>query len=244
MKYLNHDEITAICNNINAKHIPNEHSFEQKLDELFEFNQLNSSEFLRHSFKELLKNVDSEIKVIEEKVDISATCQIGCAHCCYFPIITTALETSLIVNEISKLPDEKKANIIEHLRHYFNVNEQKIQNLCSIDFEEHNDFKYQYIAAQLPCPLLDTTTNTCLAYEVRPIPCRTYLNYSHPNVCKDSFMPKEPFSYEFLHGYYMDSLNEILEAVIYEEDLDIQLEYPNDLFRIDYLPLLLREKLR
>ncbi|MEK4166079.1 MULTISPECIES: YkgJ family cysteine cluster protein [Anoxybacillus] len=59
---------------------------------------------------------------------------------------------------------------------------------------------------QLPCIFLNRETNTCFVYEVRPMPCRTYLNYCSPNVCAESYMPDEPFSYEFLYEFYIYKL--------------------------------------
>lgn len=231
-----------ICNKINDNYIPTEDAFFDKIDELFETDELEGLSFIQHSFKELLKVVDSEINKIEEKVKIAPTCEKGCANCCYFPIIITKLEAKLMITAINSMPDKQRIKIENHLYHYFNKYEEDIKNLCSIKFEEVSDFKHQYISKQLPCPMLNEDTKECMAYEIRPIPCRTYLNYCNPIVCKEDYIPKEPFSYEFLREYYIEALNEIVQTVLYHEGKDFGIRYPDDLFEVDYLPNLLKNE--
>lgn len=230
------------CNEINEKHIPAEDAFLNKIDELFEHTDLEGYELILHSFKELLKVVDSEINNIEKKVNISPSCEKGCANCCYFPIITTKLEAKLMIGVINSMPHERKSQIVNHLHSYFPEHADTIKKLCSINFEEEADFKLQYISNQLPCPLLNVETNECIAYEIRPLPCRTYLNYCSPVVCKEEFIPKEPFSYEFLRDYYIEALNELVQTILYEDEYDYGIQYPNDLFEIDYLPNLIKSE--
>lgn len=231
-----------ICNEINEKHIPNEDAFLNKIDEQFEHTELEGYELILQSFKELLKVVDTEIHNIENKVDISPSCEKGCANCCYFPIITTKLEAKLMVGVINSMPDERRTQITNHLNSYFTKHSDAIKKLCSINFEEAVDFKLQYISNQLPCPLLNVESNECIAYEIRPLPCRTYLNYCSPVVCKEDFIPKEPFSYEFLRDYYIEALNELVQTILYEDNDDYGIQYPDDLFQLDYLPNLLKSE--
>lgn len=242
-KKLNYDDMITICNEINNKHIPTDASFQEKVDQLFAIEDLFGYPFILHSFKELLKVVDSEITIIENNVDIAPTCEKGCANCCYFPIITTKIEAKLIIDTINSYPEPKKNNINNHLESYFKTYKTYIDEACSINFNEDNDFKYKYISKQLPCPFLNINTNTCIAHDIRPIPCRTYLNYCNPMVCKDHLIPKEPFSYEFLREYYIEALNDIIQTILYEENQDFGIQYPNDLLEVDYLPLLLKAEM-
>lgn len=241
-KYLSFDAMLKTCSEINEKHIPSEDAFFDKIDQLFEAEILGGYPFILHSFKELLKVVDTEIHKIEGKVNISPTCEKGCAHCCYFPIIITKLEAKLMVGVIKSMPTERRIKIENHLENYFNQYSDSINRLCSINFEEVSDFKHQYISNGLPCPMLNTETNECMAYEIRPIPCRTYLNYCNPIVCKENFIPKEPFSYEFLREYYIEALNELVQTVLYEDNQSYGISYPDDLFEVDYLPNLLKNE--
>ncbi|MED4354693.1 YkgJ family cysteine cluster protein [Schinkia azotoformans] len=240
--YLNYKDMVDICNEINEQHIPSEDAFLNKIDELFEHTNLEGKELILYSFKELLKVVDSEINNIEKKVNISPSCEKGCANCCYFPIITTKLEAKLMIGVINRMPDERRNQIVNHLQTYFTKHHDAINKLCSIHFEEISDFKLQYISSQLPCPLLNVETNECIAYEIRPLPCRTYLNYCNPIVCKDDFIPSEPFSYEFLRDYYIEALNELVQTILYEDHDDYGIQYPDDVFQVDYLPTLLKNE--
>lgn len=242
-KHLNYSDMVLICNEINNKYIPTEVPFFEKVDKLFELEDLFGYAFIQYSYKELLKVVDSEINLIENNVDIAPTCQKGCANCCYFPIITTKLEAKLIVDTINTMSEPQKTFIYNHLKSYFNTYSNNLEDACSINFNEDQEFKYKYISKQLPCPLLNTHTNSCIAYDIRPIPCRSYLNYCNPIVCKDQLIPKEPFSYEFLREYYIEALNEIVQTIIYEENQDYGIQYPNDLIDVNYLPVLLKAEL-
>jgi Fe-S-cluster containining protein len=147
-----------------------------------------------------------------------------------------------MIGVINSMPHERKSQIVNHLHSYFTEHADTIKKLCSINFEEEADFKLQYISNQMPCPLLNVETNECIAYEIRPLPCRTYLNYCSPVVCKEEFIPKEPFSYEFLRDYYIEALNELVQTILYEDEYDYGIQYPNDLFQIDYLPTLIKSE--
>lgn len=241
--YLSYEDMLKICEKINEKFIPDGESFFEKVEELFNIDDpVTFQHFMVTTLKELLSVVDEEIKKIEQSVNIEPSCYKGCAYCCYFPIIVTKAEAKLMIEYINSLPNDEKQEILEHLNHYFKTYHDKILKACSIHFEDDRSFKESYIRKQLPCPFLDTKTNTCKVYEVRPIPCRTYLNYCHPAVCAENDVPKEPFSYEFLYTFYIQALNEVLQELIEEEEFHF--EYPNDFITYDYLPNLLSEYLK
>lgn len=73
-----------------------------------------------------------------------------------------------------------------------------------------------------------------MIYEVRPLPCRTYVNYTNPKVCADNILPKETISYEFLYQEYMGAINELLQY-LYENDKIENIGYPEDLYQEDLL---------
>ncbi|MBA2876621.1 YkgJ family cysteine cluster protein [Thermaerobacillus caldiproteolyticus] len=241
-RHLTYIDIVNICKKINEKYLPTDEPFIEKVDELFaQYDEEPPLLFLLRAFQELLQLVDEQIHDIEQKVNIRPTCAKGCAHCCYFPIIITKLEARLIQTYIDRLPAKEREEIQAHLRTYFQQQKEALDVVYAIDFMEDARFKEKYIAKQVPCPFLDVRTNTCRIYEVRPIPCRTYLNYASPAVCAKSHMPDEPFSYEFFYHYYMQSLQEIVEEWSDEEEA-FPFRYPDDLFHLDYLPRLLQEE--
>jgi uncharacterized protein len=240
-KFKSFEEMKQICEEINASHIPDGSRFDEAIDDILSDEESTADEVVANAYRHLLQTVDAEIETIEGKMKLSPTCRKGCAHCCYFPIIVTRLEAKLIWETMKQTMGEVAAR--QKITTYVENYKDKLSEITSLDFRTDADFKYKYISAQLPCPLLDTETNTCVTYDVRPIPCRTYLNYANPQVCADDLVPKEPFSYEFLYRYYMDGLHEVIEALLYGGE-EVSFNYPFDLMEYDYLPNLLQEELK
>ncbi|WP_027964155.1 YkgJ family cysteine cluster protein [Halalkalibacillus halophilus] len=215
---------------------------EERFTEIAE-NQLNNNELsdrqvLLYSYHNLLGEVSHKMDLMDEHMDMKPTCFMGCAFCCYFPIITTRLEAKMITYAIENMEPERQDYIKRHLENYFEKYHEKIEHNTSLDFEA-GDIKHEYMQKQLPCPLLDEKTNTCLAYEWRPLPCRTYVNYMDPKICEENLVPEETVSFEFLYEDYMGTFNEVAQVIA--QDNDQVLDYPTDLFQYDYLPVFLRE---
>jgi Fe-S-cluster containining protein len=229
-KPLTYEQIVEICQKINERYLPDEEAFWQAVHERLS----GRAPSVLDMFQTLLTVVDDEIQKIEQKAEIAPTCAKGCAYCCYFPIIVTEAEAKLMMEYVHQLPFKEREKIVQHLQKYFHEFDSKIEEVSLLDWEEET-FKEEYMASQLPCPFLDRQTNTCYVYEVRPIPCRTYLNYGHPQVCAQSYLPKEPFSYEFFYEYYMSVFHEWIQERMVEGE-EISFTYPNDMFIFDYLP--------
>lgn len=242
--YLTYDQVRSICATINEKYLPNADSFIDTIDNILdelEDDEIEVNMLILAIFQALLGNVDKEIAKIEANMNIAASCQKGCAHCCYHPIIITKLEAKIITLYIHSLAEARRNKIIDHLDYYFEQHQLLLEKASAIDFHENDNFKYEYISKRLPCPFLDTKTNSCIVHEIRPNPCRTYLSYSDPRLCSTSYLPKEPFSYHFLETYVIAALSEFVEE-LYEEGLELPFELPEDLLVYNYLPLLLRNK--
>ena len=240
-QFLTIKDMERICQEINDKHIPDDTRFMQAIEEQFEqYGDASRDKFVSTAFKRKLSVIDKEVKRIEEKVKMASSCFEGCSHCCYFPIIVTKMEAKLISQHIEEMPDQERQELIAHLENYYET--EDLEQFYSIDFQTDHDFKRKYIQKQVACPLLDKKTNKCKAYEVRPIPCRTYLNYCDPQVCSDNDIPDEVFSYEFLYEYYMYALVNTIQEVVFETEND-PINLPNDVYEVDYLPRLLKEQL-
>ncbi|WP_163150389.1 YkgJ family cysteine cluster protein [Anoxybacillus sp. MB8] len=232
---LTYDQIVRICKQINDKHMPDGQAFVDVVDEWLErYDGENGKEFMFQAFKKLLSLVDEHIHTIERKVNIRPTCTKGCTHCCYFPIITTRAEARWMMTHIAKLPNDERERIYKHIKWYTQHYAEQIKRVETLNFTEERHFKKMYMEEQIPCIFLNQQTNTCLIYDVRPIPCRTYVNYCSPSVCANSHMPNEPFSYEFLYEFYIDSLHDFIQTLIYEGE-EVGIDYPDDLFTMDYL---------
>lgn len=96
------------------------------------------------------------------------TCRPGCASCCYHPILISLLEAIPLYRWLrreglwtSRLRDELQRSADRQIGVAYEV----------------------WLLSLHPCPLLDTETNRCRAYEARPLLCRTYYATSDPTFC-------------------------------------------------------------
>ncbi|UOQ85797.1 YkgJ family cysteine cluster protein [Gracilibacillus salinarum] len=231
--YLTYDEILTKCEQLNEKYSIDEETFYQVVDQLLE-SDLPTKQKIIKGYQQLMKAVSEEMEQMETAVSLNPTCQMGCAFCCYFPIVINKMEAKVIQHSIDQMPVSRKNKIKHHIKQYYETHGQEVEQLGKLDVVTDGDAKYNYKKAGLPCVMLDTETNQCLAYEIRPLPCRTYVNYTDPSVCKDNEMPKETISYEFLYQEYMGALNELLQYLYAEEDTAM-VQYPDDLYQEDLL---------
>ncbi len=176
-------------------------------------------------------------------MDVKPTCALGCAHCCYIPIVVTRLEVKLMLMFIKRLPEERREKITKQIEFYLQQHTSELEQLRGLDFKSDPTFKDTYKKMELPCIMLNLETNTCMAYEVRPIPCRTYVNYANPLVCEEDRLPKEPLNYEFMHPFYVQGMDEVIQEILeVVQDSDLGFSYPADAADVNYLPILLKEE--
>ncbi|WP_156288624.1 YkgJ family cysteine cluster protein [Oceanobacillus salinisoli] len=237
-QYLTFDEIQNKCSLLSERYEIDEEKFYQIVEKWAE-RHVSIEEKILNSFTELLQMVSDEINSMEQTVNMEATCRLGCAFCCYFPIIINEMEAKIMKKAMEKFPEQRKNKIKKHLASYYEKYGEVLEQITAVDFEEDGDFKHKYRKSLVPCPLLDTKTNQCMAYEIRPIPCRTYVNYTNPDVCEQNLMPKETVSFEFLYEQYMGALNEFMQF-LYEEGDTAFVNYPDDVYTTDYLANWLR----
>lgn len=231
--YLSYEDILKRIELLNEQYELNDRYFASITDQLLA-SERSADEIIMDGFQQFLQQVNEEMSNMEQFMDVKASCFMGCAFCCYFPIIITELEAKTMKRIIDHWPAERKQRIMDHLEKWQANYKEEIEHVTSIDHENDPEFKKKYIASQVPCPMLDTESNMCMAYEIRPIPCRTYVNYADPKVCADNYMPKETISYEFLYDFYMGSLNEVLQE-LYEDGEEMFVDYPSDVWNYDYL---------
>ncbi|MFD1449960.1 YkgJ family cysteine cluster protein [Oceanobacillus sojae] len=232
--FLTYDEILLKCEEINTKYQIKQERFEEIVDYILDNEEISADDKIAKAFVQLLQAVTEEISDMESTADIMPTCQMGCAFCCYFPIVINKMEAELIKNAIHKMPDDKKHFMKEHLGQYYQTFGEKINRLSHTDMISDPDAKYKYKQEHLPCPFLNLEANACTIYEFRPLPCRTYVNYTDPGVCADNIMPQETISYEFLYHEYMGAMNELLQY-LYENEKIERIDYPGDLYQEDLL---------
>ncbi|WP_099156907.1 YkgJ family cysteine cluster protein [Virgibacillus ndiopensis] len=233
-KFLSFEEIQTKCEQLNEVYQIDEEKFYQIVEKWADRDTSTENKLVA-SFSELLQVVSDEISGMEEAVNMQPTCGLGCAFCCYFPIIINEMEAKLMKKAIENFPEQRRNELQAHFTRYFEQYGNQLEQITGFDFENDGDFKRKYKASQVPCIMLDTKTNQCMAYEIRPIPCRTYVNYTDPKVCEQNMMPKETISFEFLYSEYMGALNEFVQF-LYELDDTAFINYPDDVYKHDYLP--------
>ncbi|SEN68923.1 Putative zinc-or iron-chelating domain-containing protein [Amphibacillus marinus] len=233
MKYPSSQEVQKRCAELTEQYEIDDSMFDQIIAHWDE-KQGTVEERLTSCFQALLKQVSEEMAKMDNHMSMAPSCQLGCAFCCYFPIIVTELEAKLIIHSIQQLSPKRSEAIKTQLQNYQTLHRDKLDTARQIDFKEDEQFKLKYRQLNLPCPLLNLETNTCMAYEVRPTPCRTYINYMDPKLCANQPMPKETVSFEFLYLPYFEALNEFLQWLYEDEDTSF-INYPDDLFTEDYL---------
>lgn len=232
-KFLTLKEIQEKCEQLNSVYQIEEEKFYQIVEKWAD-SEASAENKLVNSFQELLQIVSDEIEGMQQAVDMKPTCQMGCAFCCYFPIIINEMEAKLMHRAIAAFPKSRREELEAHMKQYFERYGDQVEEVTALDFEEDKDFKLKYRKSRVPCIMLNTETNQCMAYEIRPIPCRTYVNFTSPKVCEDNLMPKETISFEFLYNEYMGALNEFVQF-LYEQGDTAFIEYPNDVYAHDYL---------
>ncbi|UOQ92509.1 YkgJ family cysteine cluster protein [Halobacillus shinanisalinarum] len=232
-RYLKHQEIIDKSKKINDSYALDQQFFDEIVDQLLD-SQLESENVILTGFQRLLGEIDQEIGRMEQFSEMTPNCFKGCAFCCYFPIVLSKMEAKMMFRLIDQFSEDRRQEIYNHWDRYYEQYKNKLNLALSMDHTD-DDTKLAYKKLNLPCPMLDPETQACMAYEVRPIACRTYLNYSDPKVCAENHLPKEPFSYEFLYDLYFGAINELIQA-LYENGEDVLVDYPSDVWSYDYLP--------
>ncbi|ARK28975.1 YkgJ family cysteine cluster protein [Halalkalibacter krulwichiae] len=242
---ISYQEMTEKVKKINQRDYDYEQPFFDLVDQLLDESEgKHVHNFLTDAFERLLAQVNKEIELVEDELGLTPTCGVGCAHCCYFPIIVTRLEAKLMLLFINQLPEARKQRIFLQISEYHDKFSSEINVIKKFDFKKDDSFKLKYKQLGLPCMFLDEETNRCIAYEVRPIPCRTYLNYTNASVCSEEHLPKEPVSFEFLHRFYVQGMDEIIQEILeVVSDQSLGFSYPNDAAEVNYLPILIEEEL-
>jgi len=103
-------------------------------------------------------------KLIDEK--IKTTCKAGCSSCCSRPINITLIEAAIIMNLL------KRKGLWERVR----AKASELQEFDTID-------RFTWFRMKIMCPVLDTDTNLCLAYENRPMECALHYVTSPAKSC-------------------------------------------------------------
>jgi Fe-S-cluster containining protein len=102
------------------------------------------------------------------KSGVQPTCRKGCSNCCSHPFLITVSEGILLYRW---LVEHGKWN--RSLRQHLEETKDKTLGL-SFDV---------WLMANIPCPLLQQDTQTCGAYEGRPLHCRVTFSSGSEDLC-------------------------------------------------------------
>ncbi len=163
--------------------------------QLKELLDINTPDCLDVQFVSGLYKIYSLLELYQQKIvaDYSrkVTCAKGCCWCCYHWVEdVNSFEAQIAADYIQKkMPSridiiktvcEQDIAVLENLDRL--VNEKMAQKRIG----DENDSMLYLLSAfyrmNRPCPLLDTEGN-CAIYELRPLTCRMYMNFSSPDNC-------------------------------------------------------------
>jgi len=119
--------------------------------------------------------VELDAEFVKSADGMKISCKPGCASCCYLLTLITLPEGVAIAEHF--LSDVQMRNKIpELMRSFF----QQIQHIEAGGVKAIRD---SYFRKKVPCTFLDTATNRCTVYSVRPGACRYHAVVSDPEGC-------------------------------------------------------------
>lgn len=97
------------------------------------------------------------------------SCQYGCAHCCYYGVVIGQPDALILADWCR--------------RHAKDTPEfRSLLKDRALLMEQHLGNHRSYVEKHIPCALLKD--DACMAYEWRPVPCRTHFVVSPAELCK------------------------------------------------------------
>lgn len=114
--------------------------------------------------------------VAQRAAPLKPTCKVGCAGCCYLLPLVSMPEAVAIAEHF--LSDAHRRQLIPALMRSFWEQAEKI------DASDPKTMRQTYFQKKVPCTFLDTKTNLCTIYNVRPSACRYHMVASDPALCQ------------------------------------------------------------
>jgi Fe-S-cluster containining protein len=109
---------------------------------------------------------------------IIATCKLGCCHCCRYHIIMNIAEARTLAQYVKRELSADQTNALRmRTQQWHEWDNSRPGRYPSVNIGNQTDLSnYDH-----GCPLL--VNDTCIAYPVRPVVCRTHFVCSHPKFC-------------------------------------------------------------
>jgi Fe-S-cluster containining protein len=134
--------------------------------------------FVKNVYASLDQETASRLEGLRREEGITPTCKLGCSHCCRYLIMTNIAEAHTLTQYLKREWSEEQRTDL------------RIRTQQWHDWDKSRPGRYPFPDLPLQsdpsdykpcCPLL--INNTCSAYPVRPVVCRTHFVCSHPLSC-------------------------------------------------------------
>ena len=127
----------------------------------------------------LYRDLDAQMRAATKVLE--SPCGAGCSHCCEQLVGASTVEIAAIAEHLAA-PERAatRAAVLEAAKPLADI-----AATFEAIYAELGPIATAWWLRRLPCPLLDPTTKRCLAYEVRPVACRTWAVAGHgPERCE------------------------------------------------------------
>ncbi|NLW33809.1 MAG: hypothetical protein GXY77_20360 [Fibrobacter sp.] len=132
---------------------------------------------------------------------LKKSCKKGCSYCCcHWVEDVNSFEMDIIADYIKTNIPEKieeiirscKADIqeLERVDEIVNIKLSKLSGNEKVGIDQVDLLLSVFYQLERKCPLL-ASDGSCMIYDIRPITCRIYMNFSDPFLCKPGYINKD-----------------------------------------------------
>lgn len=132
---------------------------------------------------------------------LKKSCKKGCSYCCcHWVEDVNSFEMDIIADYIKTNIPEKIEEIIrsckediqelERVDEIVNIKLSKLSGNEKVGIDQVDLLLSVFYQLERKCPLL-ASDGSCMIYDIRPITCRIYMNFSDPFLCKPGYINKD-----------------------------------------------------
>lgn len=140
-----------------------------------DFDDLKRLRRLGRKMSSVYKEMD--LSVVKAMDGMKVSCKVGCASCCNLLVLASLPEAVAVAEYILSSVERRK--LVPELSKRF------WQQAEAIEQGGLRQIRVNYLKKKVPCGLLNTDNNTCMAYEARPGACRYHHVVTPPENCAD-----------------------------------------------------------
>lgn len=141
--------------------------------------------FVRNAYMGVDEATAGGMDRLRREEGITASCTVGCCHCCHYHILTNAAEIHALGQYVKReLSLEQREALRVRTRQWHAWDNSRPGRHPSTHAGEPTDL----VDYEHRCPLL--VDDTCIAYPARPLACRTHYVSSDPLSCRAANDPQ------------------------------------------------------